>query len=718
MLIVIVVAALILLTLANQKLLSMKEEKGSERTQREQFRSIRDRLYYCYGTVVDERELLANLDCLQLQGDQGISIKKPAFGECEEGHVKELNYRGYGMIDRFEIPLYDESKTLICPAYLTVYEHAVEVPLLLGVDIVPRIVVQGQQSLVSVEFYHTKPPSYIDIVVFDLDDNERSRQSSGAMQGGMSMATFAISTGSLVPGIFTLSAFATYDNEYYDALHEAARFRVVDPKDMPIVNKAEVKPPNGTIYDPYRIWVNLTDFVQITQVTAIVKRDGVEVARVVLNQTGYTEDLEELISHAEYSGSWDAADMPNENATYKVGITATNILGNTAVVEDIAQIEVIEKPETGGDVLVITNERVFSQLGDSLVEEYRQALLADGYTSMVIRLDNSEDILKCSEELSAVPRGTIKAEDAKRLIPQCIVGINSSYVVILGGHSQVEQHYGGAFENYAWYTDDFYADLNGNGRPDVPIGRLPDGNPPGDDTVQKTLQTAIRLHNERGWKSGGSHYGWTLDNPKGRKSPTNEHIECIMTAMDANNAKTCSDDPNCYFAPPYNVRQNGNPPNWASASDQLYVCGHGNPSGVQQFTDHMPSPVLMGTSRTVGQRDFTNTVFYYNPCLGGRIHNHNYDQSSVLHAMSNGAIAVFAGTTLQMFSSTSRGPCNRLPIGDMYSGSSYLTNLAYEINKQSPGTVGDAWLKWHNRVTTRSQREHNVMYGDPSIRVK
>jgi hypothetical protein len=79
---------------------------------------------------------------------------------------------------------------------------------------------------------------------------------------------------------------------------------------------------------------------------------------------------------------------------------------------------------------------------------------------------------------------------------------------------------------------------------------------------------------------------------------------------------------------------------------------------------------------------------------------------------------MFAGTTLQTFSPTARNACHRLPIGDMYTGSSYLTNLAYEINKQKPGTLGDAWLMWHNRVSERPQREHNVMYGDPSIRVK
>jgi hypothetical protein len=345
-------------------------------------------------------------------------------------------------------------------------------------------------------------------------------------------------------------------------------------------------------------------------------------------------------------------------------------------------------------------------------------LLQDGYTSKVVRLDNAEDVALCEETLSPAIGPDIKAADARSMVPQCIISFNSSYVLVLGGHGQVQQHQGGSYAGYVFYTDDYYADLNGDKVPELPIGRLPDGNPPGDNTVRVALQTATRLHQAAGWQSGGSHLAWTLDNPRGHGSPTNEHIECMVQAIDANNAINCNVDPDCYFAPPYNTQQAGTPSDWGIATDLLFVLGHGNPTGLQEFADHDPQRVRMGTASTIAQRDFTDTVLFYNPCFGGRIHNHDFAESSVLQALNKGAVAVFGGTTLQSYSATDMNSCNMLPISSMSHGSSFLTNLAYGINKAGATTIGDAWLYWHNRVTVRAQREHNVMYADPSIRVK
>ena len=126
----------------------------------------------------------------------------------------------------------------------------------------------------------------------------------------------------------------------------------------------------------------------------------------------------------------------------------------------------------------------------------------------------------------------------------------------------------------------------------------------------------------------------------------------------------------------------------------------------------------MGTASTVGQRDFTNSLFFYNPCWGGRIHNTAVGQSSCIQALRMGAVAVFAGTSPQTYNPFADN-CN-WPIPGWDTGSALLTNLAREINKGDPPpkTIGDAWLKIKYTCPSQTQREHNELYGDPSIRVR
>ena len=78
---------------------------------------------------------------------------------------------------------------------------------------------------------------------------------------------------------------------------------------------------------------------------------------------------------------------------------------------------------------------------------------------------------------------------------------------------------------------------------------------------------------------------------------------------------------------------------------------------------------------------------------------------------------MFAGTSPQSYN-TGRSACGWPIPGSADTGSAFLTNLAREINKNEPApkTIGDAWLKIKYTVTgSKTQREHNELYGDPSI---
>jgi len=358
--------------------------------------------------------------------------------------------------------------------------------------------------------------------------------------------------------------------------------------------------------------------------------------------------------------------------------------------------------EPKGDVLVITVSDVVRKYS-GLFDDYRNALIADGYSSQIIQLDVDDDVKRCESSLTGVSV-PVSSSDAQKIIRQCIVKNDAKYIVIVGGHGYIHQKY--RPYDYTYYTDDHYADINGDGIPDIPIGRLPDGVNHGDDVIEKALKTAIRLHQAHGWSRGGTDYTWMIMPP----SPTIHSLECNQNAINKDSITTCDSNPNCHFAPPH-----VSPPlGWTSRTDLVYICAHGNGAGTQTLRTHGDYR-LMGTSLTIGQRDFTDTIFIYNPCWGGRIHNVNLAQSSVLQALNRGAAAVFGGTQPQSYFPINSACTWSL---DRSTGTSFLAYTAKNINKGTYDTIGDAWLAAKLLITDIVQREHNELYGDPSIRIK
>jgi len=712
----------------NNTLLVIKEEENIGSQEKNEFKNINDRLFYCYGNIINTSELIDNLECMNLKEKFGFSIRKLEYLDCPKGVVKELNYRGTGMIERYHIPIYHSNQATVCPAELTIYQNAGQVPLILGVTLSPLVGVQGTSFAATINFYHSIFPSYFNLSV--VNSEEVMRIDSGAMGQGTDLVTLNIASSGLEPGLYTATIFATHDRAFIEIAEDTGRFRIVDPDDEPVLNSVVAPPLPGSIWDLHRIDVNLSDYVDIDTVQAVISRDGVEVDRIDLVRIRNMTD-EDLKTDYIYSGTWDSNGMPNLHATYNISIVATNELGNT--MQTLSSAAIFIESGATGLVLIFSNNRVDSTLGTAL-NDYRAALTFDGYASEYVRLD-SNDVTQCYPGLTPAPGPTISASDALLRIPSCIAYFesdygnlldDSAYVLIIGGHNQIEFSLAtgvvqipGISSDY--YTDDYFADLNGDSMADRPIGRLPDGISGSDNTYLTALETATRLHNERGWQSRGSDYLWSLDIPRGAGSPTVAHIECINYALDSDQTNNCADNPNCYFAPPYNqgVGGSGQPPGWTEHSDMLYVCGHGYPDDpTQLFEDHLPLYANMGDSTDIAQRDMTDTVFFHNPCWGGRIHNVDPDGSVVLQALLQGAAAVFAGTSYQGYSSLVE-ECSNMPMTiELGSGSTYMANLAYKINREDPRTIGDAWLTVHNQCTRKMQREMNVMYGDPSIRVK
>jgi len=721
----------------NNSVLFINEQKNIGIQEKQEFRSVRDRMFYCYGNVIDTDLAIADLDCMNL-GEKGISVTKLEYEECEPGTVAGLNYRGIGRIEHHHIPIYGERRNG-CPAILSIYETGIEVPVILSTSIQPEVAVQGTLIDYHVDFQHATAPSQIILEVMD-GDTQLLELASGPLN--VEQVDFSIDSTTLAPGLYTTTVTATKDGTFSDVWDPADLFRVVDATDAPVINSVTIDPQQGSVFDNFQITASLTDYLTIQDVRLIISQGGVDLENVILTQTSNLTDPIELIIDYNYAGSWNPG-VPNQDAVYDVRLVATNELGNS--VEFAAgQITIIEVQYTGL-VIIATNNRVANALGGQL-DDYIDALESDGYLGRVVRLD-SNDVTACNPALSPAGGPIVSADDAVLIIPQCIVAFeadasaqmlpgSSSYVLILGGQDQVEQSYGGSIASQRgepYHTSDFFADLNGDLLPDRPIGRLPDAIPPGDDSISIALDYAIQYHENQGWAKGGSRYGWTCDVPKGVGSPTNEHIECITNAMGG--PTTCGADPECYFSPPYGA-PNIPPPNWQSATDMLYICGHGNGNGMQRVVNHYYNAAgqnvgseLMIVPSTLGNRDFENTILFYNPCYGGRIHNVRPNDltldtpfpvsySAVMQSLRQGAVAVFAGTNTQTFQPLPT-PCQGLPVtNSLGTGSTFLTNLAYEVNQQSYKTVGDAWLATKLTVTNKRQREQNSMYGDPSIRVK
>jgi len=710
-----------LLFFVNNTLLVFKEQKSIGVREKYEFKNIRDRLYYCYGNIVDENDLLADLDCMNLKEKQGFSIRKIEYIDCPGGVIKELNFRGTGRIERHYIPIYHANRSIVCPAELTVYENAGRVPIILNASIDPLVGSQGTNFDVLINFYHTVYPSYFNLSV--RNGQEIMRIDSGAMGQGSDSVTMTIPSSSLVPGLYTATVYATHDGEFVEISEEIAKFRIIDPNDIPILNNVITPSMPESIWDQHSFIVNLSDYVDVETVEIVFTSNGAEVDRIELTRIGNSTH-DDLSNDYIYRGTWDSSSMPNQDAAYGITIVATNELGNT-MTEITSETIVIESGATGL-VLIVTNDRVASTLGSAL-DDYQSALAFDGYASEFIRLDTT-DVSACDSALSPAAGPTISANDAMTIIPRCISHFESVYgnnledsthILIIGGHQQITS-YDDVGSEGSYYTDDHFADLNGDTRPDRPIGRLPDGVPPGDESYLTALATAAQAHRDRGWPSLGTDYVWTLDVPRGEGSPSNIHIACINYAMDTDNANMCSENPNCFFAPPYNQAGDGLgiPPRWTTATNLIYVSGHGNPDGMQTILDHEPRFAFMGDARTMGQRDYTNSLLFFNTCWGGRINNVNPEQSVVMQALNSGAVAVFGGTSPQSYVPYNE-ECTSMPLTiGQTTGSTYMANLAYEVNKRNPKTIGDAWLVVHNSVTDTEQREHNLLFGDPSVRVK
>ncbi|MEM7814478.1 MAG: C25 family cysteine peptidase [Candidatus Aenigmatarchaeota archaeon] len=382
--------------------------------------------------------------------------------------------------------------------------------------------------------------------------------------------------------------------------------------------------------------------------------------------------------------------------------------------------------EKRADVLIITVSGVVYKIGQDLINEYKSALISDGYSPKLIQLDVENDVKECDTNLSpsSVP---VPSSDAQKIIPKCVIKYNARYVVILGGHNYIRQKevpiatcYDPLYSHF--YSDDWYVDIDSDSKPDVAIGRIPDSIDHNDDVIRNYLkEVAIPLHkNERTFSPNGKFFAYMM----GKQGSSNYAYESEEAFMIKNFGSTCNSYSNCYISPP---NYNGGP-DWGSNSKWAYIFHHGNPFNVQRFSDDNGRVNILPS--TTQLRDWSDTVVIAVPCYGGRIHNVDFSSSIVLNILNgntNGkpAIAYFGGTATQfgwfgfLGFHASSDPC-------LGSCTSCLYDKIYN-SFFTAQTIGDAYIKGKNlylsMIDTCGGCSYRIghqtqLYGDPSIRIK
>lgn len=359
-------------------------------------------------------------------------------------------------------------------------------------------------------------------------------------------------------------------------------------------------------------------------------------------------------------------------------------------------------------VLIFTVSPVISKISQSLLDDYSSALLLDGYSPKTIQLDVDSDVKSCDSSLSAssVP---VPDSKAQTIIPKCIIKFGAKYAIILGGYGYINQKavpvgtcWDPRYSNF--YSDDWYADTNGDSNPDIPLGRIPDGVNHNDDVIRNYItNVAIPFHKNQKSFSVNSKYGFIMPG-----------WDSEETFISKNYGQSCGSYPTCYYTPP----DNGGGATWSQSTNIFYLCNHGGDSGYQQFQNDNRNPTV-GPAEA-NNRDWTSTFAFLVPCYGGRIQNVNLADSFVLTTLNKGILVYLGGTATQWGARGISSPCQG-------GCTSCLYDLIY--TRLSVGsTVGDAYkngktdylTSYSNSCSSCGYRiaHQTQFYGDPTIKIK
>ncbi|MEA3344044.1 MAG: hypothetical protein U9Q92_07835 [archaeon] len=359
-----------------------------------------------------------------------------------------------------------------------------------------------------------------------------------------------------------------------------------------------------------------------------------------------------------------------------------------------------------GDVLIVALK---SNLGmysagqitslEDKINEFIEALAADGLGASFFYLD--EDMTSDVTPGGIKVENTGSSDDIDSVLNVLIPKLKSKYLIIIGGYDQFPQVYIGtdAFGlGYACHTDDHYGDIDGDSRPDIPVGRMPDPNNGDIDVILNTLDTAINLH-----KTGGvdlSDYTSTVMSPN--VWPIGNHYH--QTTF----GKSCSADTRCVITPNCKLDE-------VNSKSFILILLHGSYGSPQDFgcnyASECPCTSFGFTPSSMTGFDLVDATWFTMCCSGSVINNKQTTSSSVPLTFLKKQGALYFGNACI----TPGGPgC----IADLY----------IEIAKGfSVGArAGDAFLEGKNHYVsnyncgagTLYQYHLVLLYGDPTLKIK
>ena len=103
----------------------LKEQKNKEMEQKFSVSNLRDRFLFCYRDVVDVDKLISDPDCVNINQNQGISLRQLNSEECDEKLIVEMGDTSLSREDHFSVSIFNKEKNLVCLGDLAIYEAVI-----------------------------------------------------------------------------------------------------------------------------------------------------------------------------------------------------------------------------------------------------------------------------------------------------------------------------------------------------------------------------------------------------------------------------------------------------------------------------------------------------------------------------------------------------------------------------------------------------------------
>ncbi len=376
-------------------------------------------------------------------------------------------------------------------------------------------------------------------------------------------------------------------------------------------------------------------------------------------------------------------------------------------------------------MLIVTVNSVVSGLG-SVFNDYIAALNSDGYNTQVIKLDTA-DVATCGGGLSpaTVP---VSADYALYAIPECIEHFDAGHVLVIGGFNQIAQVFD---ENsgYEFYTDDYYADLNGDKLLDVGLGRIPTTLDNNIDPIRNYIQkVGIPYHSTSLINKDGKLIGYLMrSQPNETAGITVGDNSLMLNYNGADCESLARANPQlCWPAPP-NLSNTS-----IDNSDFAVVAFHGSGLGTQIFADYTsvpPGHLIYTPSSMASYTKWQNSVILGIPCYAGRINNVANISQSILGTAFNlvaPPVAYMGGTNSQWYVDSTADPSGSVCSDDFMTTCLFAKTLDGVAEHE---TIGEAFSAAKNSyiagyvtgyyyLQTYQVAHQTLLYGDPTIKIR